>query len=442
MLKKILKSPSTTLISIPYVISYGKALYSSDHFNTYSFILLISTLILFDLILNRPIKIHAISYFIYIFIVCYILTLYGLYLSPLIHKLNDFNINLRGRNLIAISLISLSILPKIFPKILTRGFYILNTFILIYSCTLLLGQIINYKAEKQIIFKAPKKPIIFNNSSKPILLLISDEYSSPTELFKLSKDSTLFNFTNKLKLDGWITIEESYSKEISTIHSLSSIFNYNLSNNIKYSSESLDNIGSKYLQNCELYKQSLLYNIPIINFGIFQIGYAKQFSRLYYYPENFMELVLMYTIIPQILQNTGGFTLKGFKQNYYPMMQHNKYILEKMSDSLVKINNKHIVYVHLFMPHSPHSYYDEFKLRNESIYSYLSFWKFTNNKLYPLLNELKKKYKVVLTGDHGYRHDIRINPHLTYTAFYGFTKEELDQIKVIQDLGNLLIPLK
>jgi hypothetical protein len=94
------------------------------------------------------------------------------------------------------------------------------------------------------------------------------------------------------------------------------------------------------------------------------------------------------------------------------------------------------------MPHGPHFYFDEFKFRSESIDSYLKFWEFTNNKLYPLISKLKKKYRVILTGDHGYRHDKRINPHLTYTAYYGFNNDEIKQIQVVQDLGNLLIPIK
>lgn len=442
MLRENIIRPSVTLITLPYLISCGKEFYNSDHFSLNISILLISSLLLTDLIINKIIKKYVSNYIVYLLIICYIIILYGLYLSPLVLKLNDVGLNIRGRNLIVISLFTLSILPKIFPKILNGNFYIFNSFILIFSCTLILGKVKNYSSINENNFKNTYHPILRNKSSKPILLLITDEYSSPSELYKITKDSSLFNFTNKLKLDGWKTINASYSQEISTIHSLSSIFNYNLSNNLNYSVESIDNIGSKYLQKCELYNQSILNDIQIINFGIFQIGQSIQFSRLYYYPENFIELLLMYTIIPQIVQNTGGLELQGVNQNYYPMVHHNKYILDNMNDSLIKIQKNHIVYAHLYMPHGPHIYFDEFKFRSESIDSYISFWKFTNNKLYSLINKLKKSYKIILTGDHGYRHDRRINPHVTYTAYYGFNDNEVKRIHFVQDVGNLLIPVK
>ena len=50
----------------------------------------------------------------------------------------------------------------------------------------------------------------------------------------------------------------------------------------------------------------------------------------------------------------------------------------------------------------------------------------------------ENKYRIILTGDHGYRGDDRINPQNTFTALYGFDKADVDKIKSVQDLGSLI----
>ena len=39
----------------------------------------------------------------------------------------------------------------------------------------------------------------FNKNEKPIVLIVMDEYSSPDELYKILKDSAVYNFSNALK---------------------------------------------------------------------------------------------------------------------------------------------------------------------------------------------------------------------------------------------------
>lgn len=436
-----MKYPSFTLISIPYFISNSLNFYSSSHFTFYYFLILITFLVSLDCILIKAIKKYPDNYLIYILIINYIIILYGPHLMPLTSILNELGFNFRGRTLITFFILIIGILPIISPILKTRKIYIFNAFILILSFVIIFDKITNYKFNPTNSVKFNRYSSLNIKQNKPILLLITDEYASPSELFKFTNDSSIFDFSNKLKFDGWVTSNESYSKEISTIHSLSSIFNYNLSNNPNFSSQSIDKIGSEYLVKSKVFDQAKINNISIINFGIFQIGESKQISKLYYYPENFFDLIIMYTLIPQILQGTSNLKLQGLKHDYYPMVSHNEYILEKIEDSLLNIKKQHIVYAHLLMPHGPYIYNDEFKLKKESLNSYLSFWNFTNKKLYPLINKLKKKYNIILTGDHGYRHDKRINPHMTYTAFYGFNLKEIKEIKVVQDIGFLLIPV-
>ena len=93
------------------------------------------------------------------------------------------------------------------------------------------------------------------------------------------------------------------------------------------------------------------------------------------------------------------------------------------------------------MPHSPMQYNPNFPIRTENnIVNYKAYWDFTNQKLNTLLTDLirRNEYRIILTGDHGYRSDKRINPHYTFSAFYGFNQESINKINSVQDLGSLI----
>ena len=93
------------------------------------------------------------------------------------------------------------------------------------------------------------------------------------------------------------------------------------------------------------------------------------------------------------------------------------------------------------MPHAPIIYEPEFQLRDEyNLNNYYAYWNFTNNKLSAFLAKLtsENKFRIILTGDHGYRSDKTLNPHYTFTAFYGFNNYDLEKINSVQDLGSLI----
>jgi hypothetical protein len=93
------------------------------------------------------------------------------------------------------------------------------------------------------------------------------------------------------------------------------------------------------------------------------------------------------------------------------------------------------------MPHAPFFYREEFETPlNSDLNGYIKFWYFTNSKLNSLLDQLmvNNNYRIVLIGDHGYRGDSRINPNETFMATYGFLEQDLETIKSVQDLGNLI----
>lgn len=93
------------------------------------------------------------------------------------------------------------------------------------------------------------------------------------------------------------------------------------------------------------------------------------------------------------------------------------------------------------MPHSPFQFNPEFPKRDKNnLINYFAFWNFTNNKMNKLLTSLIKenKYRIIFTGDHGYRGENLIDPNNTFTAFYGFNLEMIDKIHSVQDLGSLI----
>ncbi|MBY0482634.1 MAG: sulfatase-like hydrolase/transferase [Chitinophagaceae bacterium] len=278
--------------------------------------------------------------------------------------------------------------------------------------------------------------------NKPIILMISDEYNSPIGLSKAFRDSSVFDFSKMLVKKGWKVKNSFYSHETSTIHSLSSLFNFNLSHDSIYSKQNINQIGPKKLIK-SLFADSLnKKHIEIINYGIFDLGNSNPLTRLYYYPKNFLEELLCYSVYPSIFYNSDGLKLKGLKNTFYPSEGHNKIILSSLADTLSKQKNLNcFIYVHLFMPHGPMVLAPDFKLQIESPEHYLAYWKFTNKKLGILLDKItaKNNCRIILTGDHGYRSDpSRINPKYTFTAFYGFDQKDVDQLKSVQDIGSLV----
>ena len=116
---------------------------------------------------------------------------------------------------------------------------------LILTTIALSSSIANKPREKQPLESIQnnyQKFELAEQSNKPVILIIVDEYNSPDNLFQLTKDSSVYIFNQWLQQKGWKTKTNAYSYELSTIHSMSSMFNFNLSrdrnNNTKSSSYS------------------------------------------------------------------------------------------------------------------------------------------------------------------------------------------------------------
>jgi hypothetical protein len=282
-----------------------------------------------------------------------------------------------------------------------------------------------------------------NEGQKPIVLIVLDEYSSPDELYKIVKDSTVYNFSSALKIKGWEVRNSSYTYESSTIHSISSLFNFNLSKDSLYDKQNTQTIVSKKMLKAALLDSLSNKVVAFNNYGIFHMGNTKPLTQLYLYPINFTEHFLIRTTYAEEKNKSGNFKFKNLIKSYGNIFEHNAYILNNLPKILrEQNNNKSFTYVHLFIPHAPFYYGDDFPVKHViNFENYFLFWKFTNTKMEALLDSINKQgdYRIILTGDHGYRrNEHKENYHYSFTAFKGFDSTALKQIESIQDIGLLI----
>jgi len=228
-----------------------------------------------------------------------------------------------------------------------------------------------------------------------------------------------------------------YSKNISTINSLASIFNFNFQTadqflNIPFARRRLRN--SSLIDSLEK-KKVLFYN-----YGIFDIGKSAAMTKLYYYEDeiqsnNFVHGFFSRTLIPSIISMN--------EENL--CNKHNRINIESTAKKINGIAHKSFVYIHLLLPHGPYKYegtnsFYTYLYKKDNLINYYNYWKFSNKLLTSFLSDLSKenRYRIILTGDHGFRNDFRVNPRRTFTAFYGFERSTIDNIKSVQDLGSLI----
>lgn len=441
-LKKIftIERPSIIILVLPYLIYNWFNFINSFYFNKITFFILIILLFIVEIITiylflfttNKKVS-NFIIFFILIFF-------YGFYITNYIHSSFSIllGIYIRGRILFYILILFIYLL---IININIKFYKYLNTAFLFFSVINIFFLKSN-NIQNISINNNHKKIDNQFVANKPLILIISDMYSSPDELYKIYKDSSsIYSFSNNLKLNKWAVNNNFKSDETETIHSLSSLFNFNLSKNNNLNKLSIQEISNNYLLKAAIYDSLKTKKIEIINLGIFDIGKSKPLNQLYPYPKNIYDVILVNTLYYQIKYNTLNFTKGGLNNNFYPTEFHNKYIIENLVDSLSRLNNPNsFIYVHLWMPHGPFIYSPDFDLKSVNTNNYKIFWDFTNIKMDSLLFSLIKsnKYRIIFSGDHGYRDDIRINPNKTFIAFYGFEKNMLNQVKSVQDLGILI----
>ncbi len=312
----------------------------------------------------------------------------------------------------------------------------MKTFLLIFGLVMFIHKI---NQNKDFIKIENKISLGLENSinvKKPIILIIMDGYVAPDNLYNHYKDSNIFKFSNSLIENDWTTFNTFNSDEKTTLVSISSIFNYNLVLKNKWDISS--SFWGQKLYKSKLYDSLKTHNYKFYNYGIFDIGSTEMFSPIYYYtyPTTFFGQILDKSLfnLKHIHNNNSGLEIKQTK--------HNLWILDSLSNNIKKNDNQSFYYVHLLMPHEPYKYGKEYdKEYSDKTKNYFEYWKFTNTKLSKLLTELTKNQdvRIIITGDHGYD-DLskEIKANNTFTAFYGFDKEDISKIKTVQDIGFLI----
>ncbi len=366
-----------------------------------------------------------------------------LYYQPIIQVWSKFNTyfvhlpTIRARYYLPLTwLVIIALSYLVLSKRKNRA-YLINVFLGIFCTSLLISSVIPNKITTN---KFSSRHISIKRShTKPVILLILDEYASPTELARYTGDTKPLQFSRQLQAAGWQVSTSSSSNHKATVNSLASLFNYN----INLTDATLEAPAAiRLLRQSKLLVDLEKKGISCYNGGIFDIGKTQAFSKIYYYekedkqPNFFNHLFsksmfsLLYLLTPDAKQSL-----------------HNSSIVEQSAAKLNRTSHSQMfIYLHLLMPHAPLHYKGSISYKpapyQSKVNNYLDYWYFTNqivlDKLIrPLIQS--QKFKIILTGDHGYRfYPDQINPYLTMTAYYGFTKDQTDQVKSVQDLGSLI----
>lgn len=354
---------------------------------------------------------------------------------------NLFDIFLRGR-MIFIPLFLILNISIILVKEKPNYNYV-NIFIFIFITANISKNLLVklYTPKIGYVFENKKITLPANNKNKSILLLILDEYHSPDDLFRVTKDSSIYNFSSTLEKNGWKINTSFYSKEIFTVPSLSSMFNYNLSYDTSFRSLG-ENINNELFSKSLLFSDLLHKNIKVKNWGVLNFGSTKPpFSNKT--PKKLNSISIRFiqsTALNLIWSNTNKFNPNGFQHSYFPSTKHNIHLIKNLNDSLNGNMPNYFIYSHLSMPHTPFYYPRYFNFSKTNLKNYISFLKFTNSLIENKLLEFSSSnnIKIIVSGDHGFRHDSRLNKNKTFLALYGFDNLNINEIKNVQDLGSLI----
>jgi len=272
-----IQKASFLIIILPYLGANILSLSESPFFSVFNLILLLLALLVIEVITSWTIKLISertkskdglkkstiqIEKILSILLVTVTIEFfYGFTLNIPLHKITHalFSIELREKELLLIALTLLIGLQLIFLR-KRLSYKALNIFMIILTVIALgssvakrpesLEPLDSIKNNYQLIESNIQRinNIINGNNEfgnklgdsgaiKPVILIIVDEYNSPDNLYQLTKDSSVYSFNHWLQQKGWQTKTNAYTYELSTIHSMSSMFNFNLSGHTANSSE-------------------------------------------------------------------------------------------------------------------------------------------------------------------------------------------------------------
>ena len=287
-----------------------------------------------------------------------------------------------------------------------------------------------------------------NVTDKPIVLLILDELSSK---FQISVDAESRNEETYSFSENSFFIQRLNSDSKQTKVSMPSIFNYNLKNDsliIKYEKK------DKYLTSTDdlllkLFKNNLLtqdlnekkwkyHSFGLVDFN----GSSKHRNFIYEWDKETNTLVgiLGKNFITNNLFKLSviNYLEKREFKNKFPLASKIRKDVINVLDT-INFEKRNFYYFHLYMPHFPYHFPNEFNFKEENLTNYVSYRDFTLNKLSKVLKQEKyNNVKLIISGDHGYRWDKSVNPYETTAWIRGFNECNLDELISVQDIGSLI----
>ena len=299
-------------------------------------------------------------------------------------------------------------------------------------------------------FKYKAKNFSITRSDYPVILIILDEFSSTKEIFNHTRDSIDLKLDLFMKDQGYQVLNDYKTKSTRTSISLPSIFNFNLHSGLENDSiELLD----KGLQKIDGFVDAFRYNLLIdsllkksvksYSFGIDKFYRGVIDDDFYYHWEERNNLPTLNKVINATIVGTY---LNGINRDFINIDLFRKKTFERLINLKPKKNS--FYYFHLFFPHDPFSYFEEYpnkKLNyitlseDQYLEEHIKYKRWFVNKFIQILSNKKfENSRIIIAGDHGFRYNKKINPELTNIYLKGYDSIKQDKYMVIQDLGNLI----
>jgi len=304
---------------------------------------------------------------------------------------------------------------------------------------------------EKLNFEYKTSTLEIGKSDDPVILIILDGLSSSEEIFKHTKDSIDLKLDFSLKKRGYKVISNARTESLRTTISLPSLFNFNLHNSID--KDSIENID-KGLQTIdgfqEIFNENLLVDslltrsVKSYSFGVGEFTRGINNDDFCYlwgdscYSSS-LENIISKTIIEAIIHGLDRDTEKVdlFRKNS----------LEQL-ENLVPAQ-KSFYYFHLFFPHDPYSYFEEYPnvrlnyltiSEEEYLSEHIKYKRWFVDKFIDLIEDADfQNSRIIIAGDHGFRHNKSIAPELTNIYLKGYNSINANNDITVQQIGNIIL---
>ena len=303
---------------------------------------------------------------------------------------------------------------------------------------------------KSLDFKYVGDGFDVKKTDQPVILIVLDELSSDKEIYNHTLDSLDLRLSLHLKERGFDVLSNVKTKSKRTTISMPSIFNFNLHSALK--NDSIENID-KGLQTIdgfkEIFAESLLVDsllkksVKPYSYGIGKFKNGINDDDFYYHWED----KLNGTVFENVLERTIIGTLKdGLNRETKNIDLFRKKSLDKLQGLVPERNS--FYYFHLFFPHDPFSYYDEYEnvslnylsiSEERYLLEHIKFKRWFVDKFIQIMdNNNFNNSRIIITGDHGFRYNQSINPELTDVYLKGYEINDRIDLLVVQDIGYII----